>query len=245
MKGVLLAGGVGTRLKPCTDVTNKHMLPVYNRPMIYHPLKKLYDSGIRDVLVISGGEHLGDIAEQLKSGKALSVGRERFPLDLTYRVQDNPDGIAGALSLAKSYVGGERFAVILGDNIFQEDLSQYASDFQRDGRHQAYIFLKRVPDANRFGVATVRGGKISGIVEKPKGDLPGMAVTGLYFYTPAVFDVIDRLHPSARGELEITDVNNAFVRKKTLDFRVLSGEWTDAGTPESLYRAAVQVRGKK
>jgi glucose-1-phosphate thymidylyltransferase len=236
MKGVILAGGTGSRLFPLTKVTNKHLLPVYDEPMIYYPLKTLINAGIRDILVVSGKGHVGHFLELLGSGSD-------FGVRLSYEIQKEAGGIAQALGLAKGFVDGDSVTVILGDNIYEDDVKAHVKSFKKGAR----IFLKPVPDAFRFGVAEVdeKKKKVLGIEEKPKRPKSDFAVTGLYIYDNSVFDVIRTLKPSGRGELEITDVNNHYVREGTLSYSVLKGYWSDAGTFESLYRASELVRNTK
>lgn len=227
MKGIILAGGLGTRLRPITKYLNKHMCPVFNRPMIEYPLDTLKQLGIEDILVVSGREHAGDFLEYLGSGVDYNV-------KFTYRVQEEAGGIAEALGLASSFADNSSICVILGDNIF-DVLSE---DSRNIATGKAKVFVKKVHDADRFGVARFGSdGKIETIVEKPKDIKIGFAVTGLYIYPPGVFDVINRLKPSQRGELEITDVNNYYAKLGLLDHEIVEGFWTDAGTPESLARA--------
>ena len=229
MKGIILAGGSGSRLFPLTKVTNKHLLPVGREPMVFHPLKKLLGAGIRDILVVTGTEHMGAVVGLLGSGKD-------FDCQFTYRVQDQPGGIAQALSLAQNFARGERMVVILGDNIFQDDLGLYVENFARQGKG-ARILLKQVDHPERFGVATLDGKHIVHIQEKPQNPKSRHAVTGIYMYDDRVFDIISHLEPSARGELEITDVNNAYIERNELQFDTLQGWWTDAGTFDSLAHA--------
>lgn len=232
MKGVILAGGMGTRLNPCTLVTNKHLLPVYDRPMIYYPLASLREVGVTEILVVSGPEHSGDFLEILGNG-------EKFGCRLQYAVQTEAGGIAQALSLAESFADGESVAVILGDNVFADDFSDFARDFSEGAR----IFLCEVPDAERFGVAELgEGNQVLSIEEKPKNPKTNLAVTGFYLYDNSVFDKIRTLKPSARGELEITDVNNQYIAENKMTAQILTGEWTDAGTFPSLYRASALVK---
>lgn len=231
LRGVILAGGTGSRLFPLTRVTNKHLLPVGKVPMICHPVAKLRDAGIRDVLIVTGREHMGDVIELLGSGSELGV-------ELTYRVQDEAGGIAQALSLARGFSGGGSVCVILGDNIFEDSLEPHVARYREAGGG-AMVLLKEVPDPERFGVAELSpdGSKVLGIEEKPGSPKSNLAVTGIYFYDSALFEIIDGLAPSARGELEITDVNNAYIERGELRFGVLQGEWTDAGTFPSYARA--------
>jgi len=237
MKGVLLAGGTGSRLAPLTAVTNKHLLPVGKEPMVFHPLRKLARAGVVEVLVVTGREHMGDMIELLGSGRDLG-------LSLTYRVQDEPGGIAQALSLAEGFARGGRIAVVLGDNIFQDELAGPADRFRSQPRG-ARILLRAVPDPERFGVAALSEGRVVAIHEKPAAPLSDLAVTGAYFYDDRVFDIVRGLRPSARGELEITDVNNAYLADGTLEAEVLDGWWTDAGTFPSLLRANALVMGQE
>ena len=236
VKGVILAGGTGSRLHPCTKVTNKHLLPVWNKPMIYYPLETLLKAGINDILIVSGVEHSGDFLKLLGSGKD-------FNTRIRYEIQDQSGGIAQALLLAEGFIGKEKFVVILGDNIFEDDISGDVQNFM-SGDQRAKIFLKEVSDPQRFGVAEVQGENIIGIEEKPKQPKSSYAVTGLYMYDRSVFDVIKQLKPSSRGELEITDVNNHYIQKAGMAFSVLKGFWTDAGTFESLYAANTLLREK-
>ena len=226
LRGVILAGGKGTRLGELTKVTNKHLLPVGPYPMVYYPLKKLVAAGVTDVLLVSGTEHMGDFVELFGSGR-------EHGCRLTYRVQDEAGGIAQALGLAELFCHDARCAVILGDNIFLDSLADLvaASEGQPD---RAWVMLKQVADPQRFGVAELRGGQIVSIEEKPKRPRSDFAVAGVYLYPPDVFGVIKKLRPSARGELEITDVNRHYLGQGRLAHRVLAGYWTDAGTLESL-----------
>ncbi|MBI3034102.1 dTDP-4-dehydrorhamnose reductase [Candidatus Woesearchaeota archaeon] len=234
IKGVILAGGTGSRLLPITKVTNKHLLPVHDKPMIFYPLFSMINAGIRKILLITGTECAGDFMKLLGSGK-------EFGIDLTYKVQDGALGIAQALSLSEDFVGNDKFVAILGDNIFTDDISGEIEAF-KNGTESARIFLKEVGDAERFGVAELQGNRIIGIEEKPRKPKSRYAVTGIYMYNPDVFEIIRALKPSARGEYEITDVNNEYIRKGTLAYSFLNGHWTDAGTFDSLYRASTVVR---
>ena len=227
MKGIVLAGGTGSRLYPLTKVTNKHLLPVGNKPMIYYPIEKLIGAGIEEILIVTGTEHMGDVVNLLGSGKD-------FGCRFTYKVQDEAGGIAQALGLARNFVGNDSMAVILGDNIFESDLNDATKNVEKSG---ARILIKEVDDPERFGVAELDGDKIIGIEEKPDQPKSNYAVTGIYFYPPDVFDVIENLEPSDRGELEITDVNNYYIRNGRMKYSILEGWWTDAGTPDSYKRA--------
>jgi glucose-1-phosphate thymidylyltransferase len=229
LRGVILAGGKGTRLGELTKVTNKHLLPVGPFPMVYHPLKKMVGAGLQDVLLVSGTEHMGDFVELLGSGR-------EHRCRLTYRVQDEAGGIAQALGLAELFCHDVRTLVILGDNIFQDSLGPFLADTGRKPDH-AWVMLKRVPDPQRYGVAEVKGDAIVSIEEKPEKPKSDYAVAGIYLYPPDVFRVIKTLKPSARGELEITDVNRYYLEQGRLGFRLLQGYWTDAGTLESLVHA--------
>ncbi|MCX5661921.1 MAG: sugar phosphate nucleotidyltransferase [Planctomycetota bacterium] len=235
MKGVILAGGLGSRLRPLTLVTNKHLLPVYDRPMIYYPIECLLNAGIKDVLIVTGGEHAGDFLKLLKNGKQLGLQT------LAYAYQEGEGGIADALKLAEEFAEGDKICVILGDNIIEGNIRKASGDFftQRSG---AKVLLKEVPDPQRFGVAKFdEKGKITQIIEKPADPPSNKAVTGVYFYDPDVFKVCQSLKPSGRGELEITDVNNYYLKRGDLTHDTLEGWWTDAGTFESLYRATCLV----
>jgi glucose-1-phosphate thymidylyltransferase len=234
MKGVILAGGLGTRLRPLTLVTNKHLLPVYDRPMIYYPIECLVNAGLREILIVTGGEHAGDFLKLLRNGKHLGIK------DLHYTYQEGEGGIADALALAEDFADGDKICVVLGDNIIQKHIRQAAGEFftQPTG---AKILLKEVPDPERFGVARLEDGRIAEIIEKPADPPSNYAVTGIYMYDNDVFSICKTLKPSDRGELEITDVNNEYLRRGDLTHAVLDGWWTDAGTFESLYRATCLV----
>lgn len=236
MKGVILAGGEGTRLLPCTKVTNKHLLPVYNKPMIYYPLETLRRAGIKEILIASGKGHAGDFLELLEDGR-------EFGAKLSYAVQPEAGGIAQALGLAEDFADGEKIVVILGDNIFEDDIKDYVEGF-KEQKEGARLFLKEIPDPERFGVAEVKDGNIVNIEEKPKEPKSNLAVTGLYMYDNRVFSFIKNLKPSARGELEITDVNNFYIRQRSATYEVVKGFWSDAGKFESLFRASEFVRNK-
>lgn len=247
MKGVILAGGTGSRLLPLTKVTNKHLLPVYNEPMIHFPLRTLINANITEIMIVAGRDHAERFMELLGSGS-------EFGIDLTYKIQDNAEGIAQALGLCKNFVKGNSVAVVLGDNIFDDKF-----DFS-DFREGAKLFLKRVPDANRFGVARIRydskenKNKIIEIIEKPKFEKTdnelidkngwGWAVTGLYIFSGDVFDKIDQLKPSNRGELEISDINNMYIKEDRIDFDLIKGFWSDAGTFENMFISSEFIRNK-
>lgn len=236
MKGIILAGGTGSRLLPLTKVTNKHLLPVGRKPMIYHPVEKLAGAGIQEILIVTGLEHMGDVVNLLGSGKEFGV---RF----TYKVQDEAGGIAQALGLAENFCGGSKMAVILGDNIFEDSLSDEVGLFAKQSAG-ARLLLKEVPDPHRFGVAEIAGDKIVRIVEKPKQPKSKYAVTGIYFYDGDVFDLIRRQKPSGRGEMEITDVNNAYLARGDLTYGFFRGWWSDAGTFESLDHVQLLLQEK-
>jgi glucose-1-phosphate thymidylyltransferase len=236
MKGVILAGGSGSRLKPLTDVTNKNLLPVYDRPMLFYPIELMVEAGITEVLIVTGPERTGDLLRALGDGSRLGLRR------LYFTVQEAPSGIAHAISLAETFAGGDSIFVILGDNlVFGSVIAGAVQRFNRQ-TFGANIFLKAVPDPERFGVAEVRSGAVVGIEEKPRQPKSNLAVTGLYLYDHTVFEKIRRLRPSARGELEVTDLNRAYLREGTLHFDVLDGEWIDAGTFESLFAASEMAR---
>lgn len=226
LKGVILAGGKGTRLHPVTKVINKHMVPVLNRPMILYPIETLKELGITEIMIVSGGNHVGGFTEFLGSGKELGV-------ELTYRVQEDAGGIAQALSTTKAFVGEDNVAVILGDNYYESLLSEaYIASLMNSDN--ASIFLSKVEDPERFGVLDKENNRI---IEKPSGFVGNLAVTGLYIYPPDVFSFIETLEPSARGEYEITDVNNWYLSANRMNIIELPGFWSDMGTPESLHKA--------
>jgi glucose-1-phosphate thymidylyltransferase len=238
MKGVILAGGLGTRLRPLTLVTNKHLLPVYDRPMIHFPIECLVQAGINEVLVVTGGEHAGDFLKLLKNGKQLGLRH------LEYAYQEGEGGIADALKLAEEFADGGKICVILGDNIIEKNIRRAADQFRAQA-NGARILLKEVPDPHRFGVAALEGSgpaaRITRIIEKPKDPPSNFAVTGIYFYDNRVFEICRTLRPSHRNELEITDVNNDYLQRGQLAHDILDGWWTDAGTFESLHRASTFV----
>ncbi|HVN97888.1 MAG TPA: sugar phosphate nucleotidyltransferase [Syntrophorhabdaceae bacterium] len=234
MKGIILAGGLGTRLHPLTKITNKHLLPVYNKPMIYYPIEALINAGITDIMIVTGGNHAGDFLRLMGNGKEFGLQH------INYTYQEGEGGIADALSLAEYFADGEPICVILGDNIIEKNIIKAVNDFQKQ-KKGAKILLKEVPDPERFGVAEIEKGKLINIVEKPKRPKSNLAVIGIYLYDGRVFDIVKTLKPSDRGELEITDVNNAYVREGLMSWEMLEGWWTDAGTFESLLRASVLV----
>jgi glucose-1-phosphate thymidylyltransferase len=235
MKGVILAGGLGTRLRPLTKVTNKHLLPVYDRPMIYFPIQTLCRAGITDIMIVTGGSSAGDFLRLLGNGSDFGLK------DIAYTYQSGEGGIADALRLCEHFSEGGRIVVVLGDNIVQDDIAPCVRRFQAQ-RSGARLLLKEVPDAQRFGVAEISGGRIVGIEEKPAVARSSYAVTGIYMYDARVFDFIRELRPSERGELEITDVNNRYLTDGDLEYDVLQGWWTDAGQFESLFRASSLIR---
>jgi glucose-1-phosphate thymidylyltransferase len=230
MKGVILAGGLGTRLYPLTKVTNKHLLPVYDKPMIYYPIQTLINAGIDDILIVTGGNNAGDFLRLLGNGKEFGLRH------INYTYQEGEGGIAEALRLAEFFASGERICVVLGDNIIERNIRIAVENFRRQ-KEGAKILLKEVPDPQRFGVAEVKGDRIARIEEKPKEPKSPYAVIGIYLFDPWVFDIIKTLKPSARGELEITDVNNRYIEKEMMTWDILEGWWTDAGTFESLLHA--------
>jgi len=223
MKGIVLAGGTGSRLYPLTKVTNKHLLPIGKKPMIYYPIEKLIGAGIEEILIVTGTEHMGDVVNLLGSGK-------EFGCRFTYKVQDEAGGIAQALGLAENFTGSDPMTVILGDNIFESDLKEAVENYPGSG---AQILIKKVEDPERFGVAEMEGDRVIGIDEKPKVAKSNYAVTGIYMFDSDVYGLIKNLKPSGRGELEITDVNNHYISEGKMKYSILNGWWTDAGTPES------------
>jgi glucose-1-phosphate thymidylyltransferase len=237
VKGVILAGGLGTRLGPLTKITNKHLLPIYNKPMIYYPLTLLVEAGIKDILIVTGGNHAGEFLRLLGDGRQFGLSH------INYTYQEGEGGIAEALGLAKHFAKNSRMVVVLGDNILENSIKPYVDRF-RSQKTGARVLLKSVEDPERFGVATIKGKKIVNIEEKPKNPKSNHAVTGVYMYDENVFDIVKTLKPSRRGELEITDVNNAYIQKNALEFDVLKGWWTDSGTYDSLLRANLLVANK-
>jgi glucose-1-phosphate thymidylyltransferase len=230
MKGVILAGGLGTRLYPLTKITNKHLLPVYDRPMIFYPLQTLINAGITDIMIVTGGNNAGDFLRLLGNGKEFGLKH------INYTYQEGEGGIADALSLAEYFADKDPICVVLGDNLIERNIVQAVRDFhgQKEG---AKILLKEVPDPERFGVAEIEAGRLVGIEEKPKKPRSNLAVIGIYLFDNQVFNIVKTLKPSGRGELEITDVNNAYIKDRTMTWDMLEGWWTDAGTFESLVRA--------
>ncbi len=235
MKGVILAGGLGSRLHPLTKVTNKHLLPVYHKPMIYYPIETLVEAGVRDLMIVTGGNSSGDFLRLIGNGR-------QFGLDhVSFAYQEGEGGIADALKLARRFAAGENVIVMLGDNIIGSSIRPSVQNFLKQ-KSGARVILKKVNDPERFGVAKLRGKKVVSIEEKPKNPKSSYAVTGIYMYDSQVFDVVAKLKPSRRGELEITDVNNWYLKNGTLEFDILTGFWSDAGTFESLQRSAELVR---
>jgi len=230
MKGIILAGGLGTRLRPLTKVTNKHLLPIYDKPMIYYPIETLLKAGIRDIMIVTGGNSAGDFLRLLGNGSEFGLK------DIYYTYQEGEGGIADALKLCEHFAEGRRIVVILGDNILEDDITPYVRKFEHQDSG-ARILLKEVDDPQRFGVPELDGERIVRIEEKPAQPKSSYAVTGVYMYDRRVFDFIKRLKPSGRGELEITDVNNYYIKEGDLYYDILEGWWTDAGQFESLFRA--------
>ena len=234
MKGIILAGGLGTRLHPLTKITNKHLLPIYDKPMVYYPIQTLVNAGITDIMIVTGGNYAGDFLRLLGNGKEFGLTH------IHYAYQEGEGGIADALSLAGWFAEGEKICVVLGDNIIENNIVKAVRDFEKQDIG-AKILLKEVPDPERFGVAEISDGKLVNIVEKPEVPTSNLAVIGIYLYDGRVFDFIRTIKPSDRGELEITDVNNAYLENGTMTWEMLHGWWTDAGTFESLLRANMLV----
>ncbi|MHC4262088.1 MAG: sugar phosphate nucleotidyltransferase [Planctomycetota bacterium] len=234
MKGVILAGGLGTRLHPLTKITNKHLLPVYDKPMIYYPIQALVNAGVTDIMIVTGGKKPGEFLSLLGNGSDFGLKH------LNYSYQKGEGGIAEALDLAEHWATGEPICVVLGDNIIEKNITKAVADFRAQGKG-AKIMLKEVHDPQRFGVAELKGDKVMGIVEKPVNPPSNLAVIGIYMYDARVFDIIKTLEPSDRGELEITDVNNWYIRDASMTYEVLDGWWTDAGTFDSLLRASNMI----
>jgi glucose-1-phosphate thymidylyltransferase len=235
MKGVILAGGLGTRLHPLTKITNKHLLPLYNKPMIFYPIQTLVDAGVRDLLIVTGGNNAGDFLRLLGNGSAFNLPH------INYTYQEGEGGIADALRLAEHFAAGEKLVVMLGDNVIEKDIRRGVAAFRKQKRG-ARVYLKEVANPRAYGVADLRGDRIVRIVEKPKQPKSNYAVIGIYMYDPNVFDIIRTLKPSGRGELEITDVNNAYLRRGQLHYDILDGWWADAGAShQKLLDTGVQV----
>ncbi len=237
MKGVILAGGLGKRLEPLTRITNKHLLPVYNKPMIYYPIQILVDAGIKDILIVTGGNHAGEFLRLLGNGKEFGLKH------INYTYQSGQGGIADALGLTEHFVDKDKVVVVLGDNIIEKSIKTYVDDFRKQEKG-AKILLKEVEDPERFGVPEIKGDKIIDIQEKPKNPKSKYAVTGIYMYDSRVFDIVKTLKPSERGELEITDVNNDYISRGEMTFAALDGWWSDCGTHESLLSASDLVAKK-
>ncbi len=237
LRGIILAGGLGKRLDPLTRITNKHLLPVYCKPMIYYPIQTLVDAGVRDILIVTGGNNAGDFLRLLGNGAEFGLKH------INYTYQRGEGGIAEALNLAEHFAQNDKTVVILGDNLIEKSIKKYVEDFIKQGEG-AKILLKKVLDPERFGVAEIKGDKIVKIEEKPKRPRSDLAVTGIYMYDPKVFEIIKTLKPSRRGELEITDVNNRYIEWGEMTFDVLDGWWTDCGTFDSLLRANKLVAKK-
>jgi glucose-1-phosphate thymidylyltransferase len=231
LKGIVLAGGLGSRLRPLTSVTNKHLLPVYNQPMIYYPIQTLVNAGITDIMIVTGGNSAGDFLRLLGNGKAFGLKH------INYTYQEGEGGIAAALGLVEHFAGGEPVCVILGDNIIQGNIGDAVRSY-REQSGGAKILLKKVPDPQRFGVPELNGKRVVRIEEKPKHPKSEYAVVGIYMYDARVFEIIRTLKPSGRGELEITDVNNAYIERDEMTWDELEGWWSDAGTFESLLHAS-------
>jgi len=236
MRGVLLAGGTAKRLRPLTNVTNKHLLPVYNKPMIYYPLETLLKAGIKDILIVTGGEHIGDFSRLLGTGKEWGA---RF----RYTIQQGSTGTGAALSLAEDFIGKKEFMVVLGDNVVSENVRKFVSEFRREkDKFKAKILVAKVKDPQKYGVVTFKGKKITGIVEKPKNPKSRYVNTGLWMFLPEVFGLLKKLKKSPRGEYEITDVLYHYAKREELSYSILKSSWTDAGTLESLYNATVLMK---
>jgi len=237
LKGIVLAGGLGKRLGVLTKITNKHLLGIWDRPMIYYPIQTLVEAGIRDILIVTGGNHAGEFLRLLGNGHQFGLKH----IDYTY--QEGEGGIADALRLAEHFADGQKIAVILGDNIIEKSIKEYTDKFRKQ-KEGARLLIKEVEDPQRFGVVDLKNDKIISIEEKPKSPKSNYVVTGIYMYDAKVFDIIKTLKPSGRGELEITDVNNAYLARKQLHYNILGGWWTDCGLPGTLYRATTLVRKK-
>lgn len=238
LKGVILAGGLGKRLDPLTKITNKHLLPIYNKPMIYYPIQALVDSGIRDILLVTGGNNAGDFLRLLGNGSDFGLKH------IHYTYQQGEGGIADALSLAEHFADNSKIVVMLGDNIIGGNITRFVNHFRKQ-KEGARILIKRVSDPWRFGVASIKRDKIIEIVEKPKKPKSNFIVTGIYMYDSQVFNIIKTLKPSDRGEFEITDVNNIYIKRGQMKFDILDSWWSDSGTFDSLLRANNLVAKKK
>lgn len=236
MKGVILAGGFGTRLKPLTTVTNKHLLPVFHKPMIFYPIETLKEAGITDIMIVTGGENMGDFIKLLGSGKD-------FGVNFTYKCQDGAGGVPVALSLAKDFVGDDKCVVILGDNVMEESIKEHVEYFKKSNKG-CKILLKEVPDPERFGIAEINDGKVIGTYEKMKNPISNLAVIGIYMFDNKCFDVIPNLKPSERGELEITHVINKYIENDDISHGIVKGFWIDAGKLETLHEASKFMAGK-
>jgi len=235
IKGVILCGGLGKRLEPLTRITNKHLLPIYNKPMVYYPIQTLVEAGIKDIMIVTGGNNAGDFLRLIGNGQEFGLRH------INYTYQRGEGGIAEALSLTEHFVDRRKVVVILGDNLIGGSIRKYVEKFKLQDSG-ARILLKEVNDPERFGVAEIKNGKILSIEEKPKTPKSNYVVTGIYMYDEKVFDIVKTLKPSGRGEMEITDVNNAYLKAGQLYYDVLNGWWTDCGLPETLYRAATLAR---
>ncbi len=234
MKGVILAGGLGTRLLPLTRVTNKHLLPVYDKPMIFYPIETLVSAGITEILIVTGGNNAGEFLRLIGNGEEFGLRH------MNYTYQKTEGGIADALSLAQHFVGDDKVVVILGDNFVEGSIKKAVDDFEKQPEG-AKIFLKEVPNPHEFGVAVLEGDKVTGIIEKPDEPPTDFAVIGIYMYDNTVFDICSQLEPSARGELEITDVNNEYIRRGTMTYEILEGWWADCGSFEALLKSNILV----
>lgn len=228
-KGVILAGGTGSRLSPLTDVTNKHLLPVGRKPMILHLVSKMTEVGITEIMVVTGTEHMGDMISLLGSGK-------KYDCSFTFKVQEQAHGIADALRLSKEFVNGEKFLVLLGDNMFEDNLSRHVGNFENSD-FPCFMLLKKVPDPERYGVAVIEDGNLKSAIEKPKKFISDLCITGIYMYDNSVFERIENLIPSARGEYEITELNHQYIKDRLAGYDTLVGWWTDAGTFSSYQKA--------
>jgi len=238
MKGIILAGGLGTRMSPLTKITNKHLLPIYDQPMIHFPINTLVEAGIKDITIVTGGNYAGDFLRLLSNGKEFGLTH------INYVYQEGEGGIADALGLCRHHTGDENIVVMLGDNILQKSIAPAVESYRKQGRG-AKILLKEVSDPERFGVAELDGDRVIGIEEKPRNPKTNLAVIGVYMYDSRVFDIISTLKPSGRGELEITDVNNTYIEWGEMAYEIVDGWWTDAGTFESLFRANRLVAYKR